>query len=228
MFETAGARLLIVAGAAAATADDVPSDIRSLIGSASEVLLITPVLTSKLHVWTDDFDHARHEADERLAAILGHVEAIAPDSRVRAERGSNIPLTALEDAVRIFQPDHILIALRAADHAVWQEKQLVDRVRQRFQIPIAVFEVDRAGHILLVTTVWAGARHAASLYRGAFRGLVRPIRKVEAEAQHLLEGERAGELAETPFIAILGIFLFLVPIFGLIVGLAFAASRLAG
>jgi hypothetical protein len=74
----------------------------------------------------------------------------------------------------------------------------------------------------------AAARHAGSLYRRAFRAALRPIRKVEAEAQHLHEVERAGDLGETPFIAILGVILFLLPIFGFMVGLAFAAYYLTG
>jgi hypothetical protein len=227
MSERQGTRLLIAAGVAAATTDEVPPHIRSLIDSASEVLLVTPVLTSKLHVWTDDFDNARHEADERLAEILGQLETIAPDSHVRAETGGNIPLTAFDDAVRTFQPDHILIGLRAADHAAWQEEHLLDRVKERFQIPVTVFELDRAGRVPRISTVRAGARHAANLYGRAFHGARWPVRKAEAEIHHLHEVERAGDSGETPFIAMLGVFLFVLPIFGLMVGLAFAAFYLA-
>jgi hypothetical protein len=63
---------------------------------------------------------------------------------------------------------------------------------------------------------------------GRYRRLLRrPVQAVEAEAQHLQEIERAGESPETPFIAILGVALFLLPIFLVIVGLAFAAYYLA-
>jgi hypothetical protein len=70
----------------------------------------------------------------------------------------------------------------------------------------------------------ATVRHAGSLYGTMFRWALRPIRKVEAEAHHIHEVERAGDSGETPFIAILGVFLFLLPIFGLMLGLAIAAS----
>ena len=39
-----------------------------------------------------------------------------------------------------------LIALRAGDHAAWQERKLVDRVIERFGLPTTVFELDRSGH----------------------------------------------------------------------------------
>jgi hypothetical protein len=60
--------------------------------------------------------------------------------------GDETPLTAFADAIRTFRPNHILIALRAADHDAWQERNLVDRIRGNFGIPITVFELDRTGH----------------------------------------------------------------------------------
>jgi hypothetical protein len=71
------------------------------------------------------------------------------------------------------------------------------------------------------------ARHAGAIYRKTLRWLRRPVRAVEAEAEHLIEIEREGESAETPLVAILGIILFLLPIVLLILGLAFAGYYLA-
>ena len=48
------------------------------------------------------------------------------------------------------------------------------------------------------------ARHAGTLYRKAFSSLRRPVRELEAEAEHLLEVEREGKSEATPLIAILG------------------------
>ena len=45
------------------------------------------------------------------------------------------PLTAFEDAVEDFRPDHILVALRGPEHAHWQEKGLIDRLESRFNLP---------------------------------------------------------------------------------------------
>jgi len=71
------------------------------------------------------------------------------------------------------------------------------------------------------------ATHAGTLYRKMFAVLRIPVRKIEAEAEHLREVEQTGESGETPFIAILGLILFLFPIFLLMAGLAFAAYYLA-
>lgn len=71
------------------------------------------------------------------------------------------------------------------------------------------------------------ARHAGGLYRRAFGFVRSSARRIEAEAEHLHEVEQAGESGETPYIAILGLLFFLIPIFLVIVGLSFAAYYLA-
>lgn len=90
-------------------------------------------------------DRVRHEADERLRTVIDHVEELAPGREVAGAVGDETPLSAFADAVRRFGPDHILVALRASDHSAWQERGLVDRVRQAFPVPLTVFEIDRAG-----------------------------------------------------------------------------------
>src|SRR3954454_16325880 len=79
-------RLLIVAGATAASADELHESVRELIAQASEVLVEAPVLTSKLHLWTNDTDRAREQADERLTAVLGEVEATRGRGGGRGDR----------------------------------------------------------------------------------------------------------------------------------------------
>ena len=72
------------------------------------------------------------------------------------------------------------------------------------------------------------ARHAGTRYRKTFAAVLRhPVREVEAEVAHLHEVERAGESAETPLIAFLGLILFLLPIFLFMLGVAFAAYYIA-
>jgi hypothetical protein len=142
-----GTRLLIATGEAAATLDEVPPLVRSLIQTASEIVVITPILVSGLQWLASDTDRARYEADDRLSTVLGHVESMAPEAEIRAEVGDDTPMTALDDVMRRFQPDHMLIALRASDHDAWQERGLLDEIRGAFHVPMTVFAVDRAGRV---------------------------------------------------------------------------------
>jgi hypothetical protein len=147
MSVTPETRLLVATGEAAASVDELPVLVRALIESASEILVITPILVSRLRWLASDTDRARYEADERLNVVLGHIEALAPGAETQAQLGDETPLTAFEDAVRAFRPDHILIALRSTDHDAWQERGLIDALRRDFHIPTTVFEIDRAGRV---------------------------------------------------------------------------------
>ncbi len=140
-------RLLIATGEAVASVDELPPLVRALIDTASAILVMTPILTGALQWLASDTDRARYEADQRLEAILGHVQELAPGSDVRAQVGDETPLTAFADAIRQFGPDHILIALRSSDHKAWQERHLIDLIRENFRIPITVFEIDRSGQV---------------------------------------------------------------------------------
>jgi hypothetical protein len=136
-------RLLIAAGASAVGPEQVPGSIRSLIADADEVMIIAPTLPGRWEWATSDTDRATEQADERLGAVLGHLEELGASASGRV--GADDPLTALEDAIRAFQPDHLLIGLRPQDRAGWQERGLLDRVQQRLRLPMTVFEVPADG-----------------------------------------------------------------------------------
>jgi hypothetical protein len=140
-------RLLIVSGAEAASVDELPADVRELIDTAADVLVVAPMLPSKLRLWTNDTDRAREQADERLSTILGQVVAADEDRPIAGVLGDDTPIMAFDDAVRVYSPDHILIGLRDETHASWQEQGLLRAVRERFGLPITVVRIDDAGHV---------------------------------------------------------------------------------
>jgi hypothetical protein len=140
-------RLLVLAGAAVADVDELPADIRDVIEEAGEVFVVTPMLPSGLGWLMSDTDRARHAADERLDTILGHLRQSA--ARVSGGAvGDDTPMTAIEDHVRAFAPDRLLIALRGPEYADWQERGLIERVEQRFGLPMTVFAIDAEGRVV--------------------------------------------------------------------------------
>ncbi len=77
-----------------------------------------------------------------------------------------------------------------------------------------------------MSTMRGALAHAGSRYRRLLRR-PHPVQALEHEVEHLHEVERSGESGETPFIAIAGIILFLLPIALVMLGAAFAAYYLA-
>jgi hypothetical protein len=136
--KSTGSRLLIAAGQVAGGADALPDGVRLLIESADEILVIAPSLPRRFEWLASATDKAREEADERLKAVLAEVSEAGAFARGMV--AADDPLLAFEDAVAAFGPTHILIGLRSADHAGWQERGLVDDVIGRFGVPVTVFQ----------------------------------------------------------------------------------------
>jgi hypothetical protein len=93
-----------------------------------------------------DTDHARHEADERLDTILGQIHQSGAEVSGAAV-GDDTPMTVVEDYVRRFQPDAIILALRSDEHSDWQEQNLVERIASETGLPLTVFAIDSQGRV---------------------------------------------------------------------------------
>jgi hypothetical protein len=69
--------------------------------------------------------------------VLGQLAQLG--SEAPGAVGADDPLLAFEDAIREFEPDHVMIAFRANERAGWQERALLDRLQERFGLPMTVF-----------------------------------------------------------------------------------------
>ena len=136
-----GTRLLIAAGESASGPDELPFGVRELIDAAEEILVITPALPSRFEWLASATDRAREQADERLRTVLDQLAELG--SEARGAVGADDPLLTFEDAIRDFAPDHVLLALRAGGTSGWQERGLLDRLQERFGLPMTVFSLAR-------------------------------------------------------------------------------------
>src|SRR5436190_23938866 len=123
-------RLLIAAGESAETAEQLPFGVRDLIAAADEIMVITPALPSRLEWLASATDRAKEQADQRLRTVLGQLAERGTDAE--GVIGADDPLLAFEDAIREFEPDHLIIALRAGEDSGWQERGLLDQLQERF------------------------------------------------------------------------------------------------
>ena len=60
----------------------------------------------------------------------------------RGEIGDAEPLQALEDALRLFGADEIIISTHPPGRSHWLEKGIVEGARERFSVPITHVVVD--------------------------------------------------------------------------------------
>jgi len=111
-------------------------------GYDEQVLVVTPALNSHLRHWASDEDNARVEAQKRLDASLERLRSGGIDAK--GEVGDAEPLQAMEDALRLFGADEIIISTHPEGRSHWLEKGIVESARERFAVPITHVVVDLA------------------------------------------------------------------------------------
>jgi hypothetical protein len=105
-----------------------------------QVLVVCPALNSQLRHWASDEDGARAAAQDRLDASLTRLRGLG--IQADGEVGDGDPLQAIEDALRTFGADEIVISTHPEGRSNWLERNVVGSARERFDVPITHVVVD--------------------------------------------------------------------------------------
>jgi GABA permease len=97
-------------------------------------------LNSRIRHWTSDEDGARERAQERLDASLAALRASGVDASGHV--GDDDPLQAMDDALRTFQADEIILSTHPPGRSNWLERDLVGRARETYPCKITHVVVD--------------------------------------------------------------------------------------
>jgi hypothetical protein len=111
-------------------------------GRDSEILVVVPALTSSpLEHWASDVDGAIAEARQRMEDSLRAMEAAGLVAR--GEVGDHHePNAALEDALRFFAADEVIISTHPPHKSRWLERGVVERARREVPLPVTHVVVD--------------------------------------------------------------------------------------
>jgi hypothetical protein len=120
-------------------------ELRTILRSRAEgvnerILVVSPALNSQVRMWTSDEDGARAAAQERLDTSLAQLRQ--DGIQASGEVGDADPLQAIEDALRTFTPDEIVISTHPEGRSHWLERNVVGAARDRFDVPITHVVVD--------------------------------------------------------------------------------------
>ena len=133
-------RILVVANETVG-GPELLSEIRERsAGRKARVLVVCPALNSPLRHWVSDEDQARANAQARLDDSLASMRAAG--LAAEGEIGDGDPIQAIEDAVRTFQPDELVISTHPVGRSHWLERGVVDKARERFALPVTHVVVD--------------------------------------------------------------------------------------
>jgi hypothetical protein len=106
------------------------------------VRVICPTLLSRVRFIASDEDAARAQAQQRLEHSLSRLREVGVNCE--GEVGEADPLQAIEDALRTFGADEIIISTHPEGRSLWLERGVVQRARERFDVPITHVAVDLA------------------------------------------------------------------------------------
>ncbi len=118
---------------------------RKAEGVREEMLIVCPALNSRVRTWTSDEDGARAAAQERLDESLARLREAGVSAR--GEIGDGDPLQALEDTLREFPADEIVVSTHPPGRSHWLEQGVVEQARLRFDVPVTHVVVDLAGSL---------------------------------------------------------------------------------
>ena len=113
-----------------------------VVRPSSEVLVVAPALMSPVRHWTSDVDGARTAAETRLHTSVARLASNGVS--VRGQIGDQDPMVAIEDALRTFGADEIVISTHPAGRSNWLEQDLIGKARARFALPITHCVTDLA------------------------------------------------------------------------------------
>jgi hypothetical protein len=109
-------------------------------GVQENVLVVSPSLSSPVRHWASDEGPGRAEAQERLDTSLALLRQAGISAR--GEVGDAEPLQAIEDALRTFGAEEIIISTHPEGKSKWLERGIVTEARERFALPITHVIVD--------------------------------------------------------------------------------------
>lgn len=109
-------------------------------GYDAEIRVICPALDPKLRGLTADEVDARAAAQQRLNELVS--DLLGEGLRAAGKVGGTDPLRALEEGLRTFAADEVIISTRPHGRSHWLEGDLVGKAREQFTLPITHVIVD--------------------------------------------------------------------------------------
>jgi hypothetical protein len=103
-------------------------------GSELELDVLAPVMSSRSHYWASDVDRERAAAEKRLEASLAW--AAERGLTAKGEVGDPDPLIAIEDELRAFGADEVIIAMHPSEHTSWLTSRMIGHLERELDAPV--------------------------------------------------------------------------------------------
>jgi GABA permease len=133
-------RVLVIANRTLA-GDQLRTLLRNRGSDGAQLHVVAPILASRVHYIASDIDQEREQAAERLEAMLAWAaeEGLQATGKVG---DPNAALGAIEDELRLFGADEVIVSTHPPGKSNWLETGIVERLRAELNIPVTHLVVD--------------------------------------------------------------------------------------
>ena len=138
-----GTRHVLVVANETLAGDELRERISRVDGERVEVDVLVPVLTSRLHYLASDVDTELANARSRLRRSLAWAQEYGIVAH--GEVGDPNPTTAIEDQLRDFGADEVIVVTHPRERETWQEHGELERLRRELEVPVTHVMVGNGG-----------------------------------------------------------------------------------
>jgi hypothetical protein len=140
-------RVLIIANALITNArQSLPPSLRGNGNRAREVMVIAPMLTTRLQCLTSDIDDAHRAAQQRLCHIAADMSTFRTPPLTTV--GDENQVLAVADALASFDADACVIVTHTPEQANYHEHGVPEQIHEQFRLPTTTLTVDTHGQIV--------------------------------------------------------------------------------
>jgi hypothetical protein len=130
---TGGQRHVLVVAGETLAGEGLGTELRAA-GTNVELDVLVPILASRSHQLAGDIDRERGEARQRLEASLAW--AAEHGFAAKGEVGDADPLLAIEDELRDFGVDEVVIVRHARERRSWLANRMLGYLTRELEVPV--------------------------------------------------------------------------------------------
>ncbi len=129
-----GKRHLLVVTSVKLAGDELRRELAAAGGPGVELDVLAPILASRSHHWASDLDREGEEAHERLEASLAW--AAEQGFAAKGEVGDPDPLLAIEDELRDFGADEVIVVTHSGERRSWLANRMLGHLARELDVPV--------------------------------------------------------------------------------------------
>ena len=129
-----GKRHILVVAERTLAGEELRRQLQPEPGIAVELDVLSPVMASRVHHWAGDVDREREQAQARLEASLAW--AIQQGFVAKGEVGDPDAMGAIEDELRDFGADEVIIVTHPSERASWLANRMLSHLKEQLEVPV--------------------------------------------------------------------------------------------